>query len=81
MSFNPDSRVKLTGAIRGTSTEKIYNELGLETQKLKKEDGTGSYAASIKFIKVILRNIFLTLFPLLSVDITQEIPITFLKLK
>ena len=53
----------LTGSIRGTSTEKLCNELGLET--LEKKDGIGNYAASIKFIKVILRNTFLTLFPLL----------------
>ena len=71
-----NSALAITDTIRGTSTEKLYNELGLEA--LKKEDGTGNYAASIEFIKVIHQITFLTLFPLPSIDITQGILITFL---
>ena len=44
------------GAIRGTSSDKIYNELGLAIFK-KKDDGT---AACLKFIKVFLQNIYST---------------------
>ena len=77
-SIQYNSALAITGAIRGTSTEKLYNELGLEP--LKKEDGIGNYAASIKFTKAIFQNTFLT-FQLLWVDITQEIPIRFLNLK
>ena len=61
-SIQYSSALAITGAIRGTSTEKLYNELGLETHK--KEDGTRNYAAFIKFLKVILQNTYLTLSPL-----------------
>ena len=70
-----NSALAVTDTIRGTSTEKLYNELGLEA--FKKEDGTGNYAASIEFIKVIHQITFLTLFPP-SIDITQGTLITFL---
>ena len=62
-SIQYNSALAITGAIIGTSIENLYNDLGLET--LEKKDGIGNYAASIKFIKVILRNTFLTLLPLL----------------
>ena len=62
-SIQYNSALAITSSIRGTPTEKLYNELGLET--LEKTDGKGNYAASIKFIKIILRNTYLTLFPLL----------------
>ena len=42
------------------SLEKLDNELGVET--LEKENDTGKYASSIKFIKVNLQNTYLTLF-------------------
>ena len=45
--------------------ESIQYNSALVRKPLKKEDGIGNYAPSIKFIKVILRNTFLTLFPLL----------------
>ena len=61
-SIQYNSALAIPGVIRGTSTEKPYNELALET--LEKEDGTGNYAASVKFRKVILQNTFSTLFPL-----------------
>ena len=32
-SVQHNSALAITGAIRGTSTEKLYNELGLETLK------------------------------------------------
>ena len=35
-----------TSAIRGTSKEKLYNELGLET--LEKKDGTGNFVVFLK---------------------------------
>ena len=77
-----DSAVAITGAIRGTFTEKLYNLIMSEVWKpLKKEDGTGNYAASTKFIKLILQNTFLKLFPLLWVDITQRILTAFLSSK
>ena len=61
-SIKYNSVLAITGVRRGTSAEKLFNEVGLET--LEKEDGTGNYEASIKFLKVILQNTFLTLFPL-----------------
>ena len=81
-SVQYDSALAITGAIRGTFTEKLYNLIMSEVWKpLKKEDGTGNYAASTKFIKLILQNTFLKLFPLLWVDITQRILTTFLSSK
>ena len=59
-SIQYNSSLAITGAIRGTSAEKIYNDLVLEN-----EDGAGHYAAPIKFMKLILQNALLTLFSLL----------------
>ena len=75
-SLQHKSLIAITGAIKRTSTEKLFNELGLET--LKKEDGTGNYVASIKFIKINLQNNYLTLFPLPQVHMTQQILTIFL---
>ena len=55
-SIQSNLALAITGAIRVTFTEKMYNKLGLKT--LEKEHGTGNYAATIKFIKVILQNTF-----------------------
>ena len=59
-SLQYNSALAITGAIRGMSTEKLYNEPGLET--LEKRRWYRKLCASIKFI---LRNTFLTLFLLL----------------
>ena len=59
-SIQYNSSLAITGTIRGTSAEKIYNELVLED-----EDGAGHYPAPINFMKVILQNALLTLFSLL----------------
>ena len=56
------SALATTVSIRGTSTEKLYNELGLET--IEKSRYTGNFATSIKFLKINLQNTCLTLFPL-----------------
>ena len=52
-SIKYNSALAITVAIRGTSLEKLYNELGLEL--LEK---TRNYAASVKFIKVIHQTTF-----------------------
>ena len=46
-------------------------------ETLEKKDGTGNSAASINFVKVFLQNTFLTLFPIMWVDMTQEILMIF----
>ena len=58
-SLQYNSALAITGAIRGMSTEKLYNEPGLETLEKR---WYRKLCASIKFI---LRNTFLTLFLLL----------------
>ena len=58
-----NSALAITGAIRGTSKEKLYHELGLES--LEKEDGTGNCAAFIKYSETNLQNIYSILFLLL----------------
>ena len=78
-SIQYKSALVITGAIRETSTNKFYNKLDLEP--LDKIRWYRKYAASIKLIKVILLKTLSALFSLPWVDITQEIQITFLKLK
>ena len=86
-SIQHNSALTLTGAIRGTSTEKIYNELGLETLEKRRWYRKLCcfykviYKASISYLYKASINTFLTLFQLPWVDITQEIPITFPNLK
>ena len=46
-SVQYNSALAITGAIRGTSKEKFYHELGLES--LEKKDGTVDSAAFIKY--------------------------------
>ena len=62
-SVQYNSALAITGAIRGTSKEKLYHELGLES--LEKEDGTGNRAAFIKYSETNLQNIYSILFLLL----------------
>ena len=62
-SVQYNSALAITGAIRGTSKEKLYRELGLES--LKKEDGTGNCAAFIEYSETNLQNIYSILFLLL----------------
>ena len=59
-SVQYNSALAITGAIRGTSKEKLYHELGLNP--LKKEDGTGNCAAFIKYLETNLQNIYSILF-------------------
>ena len=59
-SIQYNSALAITGAIRGTSTEKLYNELGLETLEKRRW-----YRKLCCFYKVYKsQNTFLTLFPL-----------------
>ena len=58
-----NSALAITDTIRGTSKEKLYHELGLES--LEKEDGTGNRAAFIKYSETNLQNIYSILFLLL----------------
>ena len=50
-SVQYDSALANTGAIRGTSTEKLHHELGWKP--LKKGDGTRNCAASLKYSETI----------------------------
>ena len=59
-SVQYNSALAITGAIRGTSKEKLYHKLGLES--LEKEDGTGNCAVFIKYSEVNLHNIYSILF-------------------
>ena len=61
-SVQYNSALAITGAIRGTSKEKLYHELW---KTLKKEDGTGNCAASLKYSETNLQNIYSILFLLL----------------
>ena len=61
-------RILIIGSPRSRKTNVLLQRNFTMSQvwkPLKKEHDIGNYAASIKFIKVILRNTFLTLFPLL----------------
>ena len=62
-SVQCNTALAITGAIRGTSKEKLYHELGLES--LEKEHGTGNCAALIKYSETNLQNIYSILFLLL----------------
>ena len=54
------SALAITAAIRGTSKEKLYHKLGLES--LEKQDGTGNCAAFMKYSETNLQNIYSILF-------------------
>ena len=75
-SIQYNAALAITGAIRGTSKEKLYDELGLET--LEKEDGTGNCVAFLRFSDINVQSTYSILFPLLWVHTTQEILIIFL---
>ena len=49
-SVQYNSALAITGAIRGTSQEKLDQGLGLE-KPLKKEDGTENCAATLKYLE------------------------------
>ena len=75
-------QIQLSSSYNGRHKRDIYRETWARFGiPCKKKMIQGNYAASIKFIKVILQNTFLTSFPLLWVDITQGILITFLNSK
>ena len=78
-SVQYNSALATTGAIRGTSKEKRYHELGLES--LKKEDGTGNCASFIKYSETNLQNMYSILFLLLRDHTTQEMLIIFFSSK
>ena len=64
----------ITGAIRGTSKEKLYNELGLETLEKRR---TGNCVAFLGFSDTNVQSTYSILFPLLWVHTTQEILIIY----
>ena len=49
MQYN--AAIAITGAIRGTSSEKLYQELGLESLRLRRY-GSGNFAYSTKYIRI-----------------------------
>ena len=53
-SIQYNAALAITGAIRGTSREKLYQELGLDSLK---DDGVENSATSSKYLKVSLRSI------------------------
>ena len=79
-SIQYNSALDITDAVRETSTEILYNELGLETLEKRRW-----YRKLCRFYKVCNRNspkkLYLTLIPLPLVQITQEILIIFLNSK
>ena len=54
-SMQYNAALAITGGIRGTSREKLYQELGLES--LHKKDGIENSVTFSKYLKVNLRNI------------------------
>ena len=54
-SVQYSSVLAITGTIRGTSEEKLYQGLSLET--LEKRDATGNCAASLNYSETNLQNI------------------------
>ena len=79
-SIQYNSGLVITGAIIGTSTERLHNKLDLDTLEKRRWYKKLS-CFYIMFIKVILQNTYLTLFPLPWAHITQEILIKVLNLK
>ena len=65
-SIQYNAALAITGAIRGTSKEKLYDELGLET------------LVFLRFLDINVQSTYSILFPLLWVHTTQEILIIFL---
>ena len=53
-SIQYNAALAITGAIRGTSREKLYQELGLDSLK---DDGIENSATSSKYLKVSLQSI------------------------
>ena len=49
-SIQYNAAIAITGATRGTSSEKLYQELGLES--LSPEDGLGNFSYSTKYIRM-----------------------------
>ena len=62
-SIQYNSGLDITGAIIGTSTERLHNKLDLDTLEKRRWYKKLSFFY-IMFIKVILQNTYLTLFPL-----------------
>ena len=62
-SIQYNSGLDITGAIIGTSTERLHNKLDLDTLEKRRWYKKLS-CFYIMFIKVILQNTYLTLFPL-----------------
>ena len=73
-SIQYNAALAITGAIRGSFKEKLYDQLGLET--IEKKDATGNFVAFLRFSNV--QSIYSILFALLWVHKTQEIVIIFL---
>ena len=67
-------RDSITDIIRGTSKEKLCNDLGLETFE-KKKDGNSCF---LRFFDTNVQSTYSMLFPRLWVPATQEILIIFL---
>ena len=74
-SIQYNAALAITGAIRGTFREKLYQELGLES--LQKQVGIENGATFLKRVKVNFHVIFPKYFLVLEDDVTQEMLITF----
>ena len=75
-SLQYSATLAITGAIRGSSTKKICEELGLESLKSRRWYRKMSFC--IKFSKVNHRHTYLTLYQIVIIDnIKQEIQATF----
>ena len=75
-SLQYNATVAITGAIRGSSTQKMYEELGLES--LKSRLWYRKMRFCIKFLKVTHRHTYLTLYQIVIIgNVKQEIQATF----
>ena len=61
-SFQYNSALTITIAVRGTSKEQLHNKLGLET--LKKEDGIAKCVAFLKIFRYQCPNYLLNIIPI-----------------
>ena len=75
-SIQYNAAMAMTGAIRGTSKEKLYDKLGLET--LEKRRWYRKLCCFLRFADINVQSTYSVLFPLLWLRATQEILIIFL---